>query len=109
MTKERTNICMAGSVFFLRRGEGFHRRSDGPHDLWPGCCPGLRTHLGKKSFLEPGPAWVARLFLCDNKDMKIPAISTNQMGEVDRLVVETYHASLIQMMENAGRSLAEMG
>jgi NAD(P)H-hydrate epimerase len=39
--------------------------------------------------------------------MKIPTLSTEQMREVDRLMTGTYHISLLQMMENAGRSLAE--
>ncbi|HSF83537.1 MAG TPA: NAD(P)H-hydrate epimerase [Anaerolineales bacterium] len=38
----------------------------------------------------------------------IPAISTEQMIEVDRLMSEQYGILLIQMMENAGRNLAEM-
>jgi NAD(P)H-hydrate epimerase len=38
----------------------------------------------------------------------IPSISTQQMIEVDRLMIEEYGITLIQMMENAGRSLAEM-
>lgn len=33
-------------------------------------------------------------------------IDTPQMIEVDRLMIETYHIDLIQMMENAGRCLA---
>ena len=33
-------------------------------------------------------------------------ISTSQMIEVDRLMMEEYHIELIQMMENAGRALA---
>ncbi len=37
---------------------------------------------------------------------KIPRITTEQMVEVDRLMIETYHIELIQMMENAGRCLA---
>ncbi|HHG83438.1 MAG TPA: NAD(P)H-hydrate epimerase [Bacteroidetes bacterium] len=36
----------------------------------------------------------------------IPAINKSQMVEVDRLMVDDYGISLIQMMENAGRSLA---
>ena len=39
--------------------------------------------------------------------MNIPALTTEQMAEVDRLMIETYHILLIQMMENAGRDLAE--
>ena len=38
----------------------------------------------------------------------IPVISTQQMIEVDRLMIEEYGITLIQMMENAGRNLAEM-
>jgi len=38
----------------------------------------------------------------------IPAITTEQMREVDRLMIETYHIELIQMMENAGYSLANL-
>ncbi|MGQ9850748.1 MAG: NAD(P)H-hydrate epimerase, partial [Aggregatilineaceae bacterium] len=37
----------------------------------------------------------------------IPAITTAQMAEVDRLMIEEYGILLIQMMENAGRNLAE--
>lgn len=33
-------------------------------------------------------------------------LDTPQMVEVDRLMIETYHIDLIQMMENAGRCLA---
>jgi NAD(P)H-hydrate repair Nnr-like enzyme with NAD(P)H-hydrate epimerase domain len=40
--------------------------------------------------------------------MDIPALTTEQMREVDRLMVETYHISLLQIMENAGRNLAEL-
>lgn len=37
----------------------------------------------------------------------IPALTTEQMAEVDRLMIEDYGILLIQMMENAGRNLAE--
>ncbi len=39
----------------------------------------------------------------------IPALTTAQMAEVDRLMIEEYgtQSVLIQMMENAGRNLAE--
>lgn len=40
--------------------------------------------------------------------MNIPALTTAQMVEVDRLMVEAYGISLEQMMENAGRNLAEL-
>lgn len=36
----------------------------------------------------------------------IPYITTEQMVEVDRLMIEEYRIELIQMMENAGRGLA---
>lgn len=39
---------------------------------------------------------------------EIPVLSTSQMVEVDRLMIEEYQIELIQMMENAGRSLAEL-
>lgn len=38
----------------------------------------------------------------------IPVLSTEQMMEVDRLMIEEYQITLIQMMENAGRNLAEL-
>jgi NAD(P)H-hydrate epimerase len=41
--------------------------------------------------------------------MKIPTVTTQQMIEVDRLMIEEYGILLIQMMENAGRNLAELG
>jgi len=36
----------------------------------------------------------------------IPAITTDEMREVDRLMIEEYGIALLQMMENAGRNLA---
>jgi NAD(P)H-hydrate epimerase len=38
----------------------------------------------------------------------VPYLSTDQMREVDRLMIEVYHIELIQMMENAGRHLAAL-
>lgn len=35
-------------------------------------------------------------------------LNTDQMREVDRLMIEDYQISLLQMMENAGRNLADM-
>mgnify|MGYP001249715655 FL=1 len=35
-------------------------------------------------------------------------LTTDQMREVDRLMIEDYHISLPQMMENAGRDLADL-
>ena len=40
--------------------------------------------------------------------MRIPVISTQQMVEVDRLMIEEFGIQLLQMMENAGRNLAEL-
>ena len=37
----------------------------------------------------------------------LPVITVEQMREVDRLMVEDFHITLPQMMENAGRNLAE--
>ena len=38
----------------------------------------------------------------------IPYLTTDQMREVDRAMIEDYHIQLIQMMENAGRNLAHL-
>lgn len=38
----------------------------------------------------------------------IPALTASQMREVDRIMAEDLHIGLVQMMENAGRSLAEL-
>lgn len=38
----------------------------------------------------------------------IPTLSTDQMIEVDRLMIEDYGITLLQMMENAGRNLANL-
>lgn len=38
--------------------------------------------------------------------MEIPLLTTEQMRQVDRLMVEEYSVTLLQIMENAGRSLA---
>jgi len=40
--------------------------------------------------------------------MEVPALTTDQIIEVDRLMIEEFGIELIQMMENAGRSLAEL-
>jgi NAD(P)H-hydrate epimerase len=40
--------------------------------------------------------------------MEIPAVTSQQMAEVDRLMIEEYGIQLIQMMENAGHNLAEL-
>lgn len=40
--------------------------------------------------------------------LPIPRLTTEQMIEVDRLMIEVYQIELIQMMENAGRTLATL-
>jgi len=40
--------------------------------------------------------------------MQIPAITGDQMREVDRLMTDVYGVELLQMMENAGRHLASL-
>jgi NAD(P)H-hydrate epimerase len=44
----------------------------------------------------------------NSEGLEIPSLSTDQMREVDRIAVEDFHLSLLQMMENAGRNLAEV-
>jgi NAD(P)H-hydrate epimerase len=39
---------------------------------------------------------------------ELPAVSEAQMREVDRLMIDDFHIDLLQMMENAGRNLAEL-
>ena len=39
---------------------------------------------------------------------QVPAITREQMVEVDRAMIEDYGIDLVQMMENAGRALAEL-
>lgn len=38
----------------------------------------------------------------------VPAVTAEQMREVDRLMISEFHIELSQMMENLGRSLAEL-
>ena len=38
----------------------------------------------------------------------VPDLTTEQMVEVDRAMIEDYRIGLIQMMENAGRNLAHL-
>lgn len=41
-------------------------------------------------------------------EVSVPYLSSDQMREVDRLMVEAFRIELIQMMENAGRNLAHL-
>ena len=43
-----------------------------------------------------------------NDNSEIPYLTTEQMIEVDRAMMEDYKIELIQMMENAGRNLAHL-
>lgn len=43
-----------------------------------------------------------------SRQARCPALTAEQMREVDRAMVEDYHIDLVQMMENAGRSVAEL-
>lgn len=43
-----------------------------------------------------------------DENQEVPAVTTPQMREVDRIAVEETGPNLYQMMENAGRNLAEM-
>ena len=40
--------------------------------------------------------------------VNIPNLTTEQMREVDRAMIQDFHIELIQMMENAGRNLAHL-
>ena len=44
----------------------------------------------------------------DSDQPHVPYITTDQMREVDRAMVEEYGIALLQMMENAGRNLAHL-
>ena len=43
-----------------------------------------------------------------NEDVQVPALTTEQMREVDRIAVEEFNLGILQMMENAGRNLAQL-
>lgn len=38
----------------------------------------------------------------------VPAVTATQMREIDRIMIDELHIELVQMMENAGRALAEL-
>ena len=39
---------------------------------------------------------------------KIPSVTATQMRDIDRIAEEEFHLGLLQMMENAGRNLAQL-
>lgn len=43
-----------------------------------------------------------------DKELEVPSVTTDQMREVDRIAIEETGPNLYQMMENAGRNLAEL-
>ena len=43
-----------------------------------------------------------------NIETPVPWLTTEQMVEVDRAMIEDFHIELVQMMENAGRNLADL-
>lgn len=43
-----------------------------------------------------------------DEGLSIPAVTANQMKEIDRIAIEETGPNLFQMMENAGRNLAEV-
>ncbi len=50
---------------------------------------------------------IVTCFVADN-GVEIPAVTADQMREVDRIAIEETGPNLFQMMENAGRSLASL-
>ncbi len=46
--------------------------------------------------------------IAEIKEASVPFLTTDQMVEVDRAMIEDYRILLIQMMENAGRNLAHL-
>ncbi len=45
-------------------------------------------------------------FFTTNRGIPVPAVTTKQMREIDRIAIEETGPNLFQMMENAGRNLA---
>ena len=70
----------------------------------------MRCRIGAPSFTEP--RWCVALAIV--RDHTYPVVDTDSIGwltteqmvEVDRVMIEDLHIELIQMMENAGRNLA---
>jgi NAD(P)H-hydrate epimerase len=55
---------------------------------------------------EPSPEPIR--YFVTGSGIEVPAVSTEQMIEVDRIAIEKTGPNLYQMMENAGRNLAEL-
>ena len=58
--------------------------------------------------LTDEPVSVGRMLIPQFDRHALPAISADQMREVDRLMIEEVGIELVQMMENAGRNLADL-
>ncbi|MGD9144233.1 MAG: NAD(P)H-hydrate epimerase, partial [Anaerolineae bacterium] len=41
------------------------------------------------------------------KGLVVPAVTAEQMREIDRIAMEDFSLGILQMMENAGRNLAQ--
>lgn len=46
--------------------------------------------------------------IISSQNIELPTVSAEQMRRVDMLMVDMYHIELLQMMENAGRNLADL-
>ena len=55
----------------------------------------------------PAESRMIKQFSTENGTL-VPAVTTEQMIEIDRVAIEKTGPALLQMMENAGRNLAEM-
>src|SRR5215469_11494706 len=54
------------------------------------------------------PQRVTTMTFSTPSGVEVPAVTTDQMREIDRIAMEETGPNLFQMMENAGRNLAEM-
>jgi NAD(P)H-hydrate epimerase len=82
-----------GSKQFVHRSTQSSRRPNGEPPTTPGRLLG-----------EPIGSVSLPLVTAD----EVPWLSVEQMREVDRIMVEEFGISLVRMMENAGRNLAEL-
>jgi NAD(P)H-hydrate epimerase len=74
----------------------------------PGYVPGKpiqEAALDPRAKQPTTPNADIRFFLPDGRE--VPVVTRSQMQEIDRIAVEETGPNLLQMMENAGRSLAE--
>src|SRR6516225_8801658 len=68
---------------------------------WKRCVP--RGRRARTEQLRRRPDAVKRSAV-----MTMTAVTADQMREIDRIMVEDLHIELVQMMENAGRNLADL-